>query len=367
MSRRAVIWSAIVAVVAIAAGLWWLTRPLPILTVTTWPGTYGRAQANAMFHPFGEEDRIDVHIADYDGGLDHVRAEVASKKYDWDVIDFELADAEKACRDGLLEPLDAIELPAGANGMAASQDFVKNALGPCWVGSVVFSQLIVYAPDKFAGTAPRTARDFFDLARFPGPRALHRGSARLNLELALLADGLGPADIYSTLSTPAGVARALNKLSTIRSSIVWWNDPAEPLQMLADGRAVMATALDGNVFDAETHRRRVGVIWDRELYELDVFGIPKGDPKKSRALAFISYATGTAPLARVADWVPYGPARRSSQAEVGKNPDLGIFMPPYLPTTKENFATALAVDDGWWHDHEADIAPLWQAWLDKGP
>jgi putative spermidine/putrescine transport system substrate-binding protein len=109
------------------------------------------------------------------------------------------------------------------------------------------------------------------------------------------------------------------------------------------------------------------VIWDRELYELDVFGIPKGDPRKDRALAFVSYATGTEPLAHVADWVPYGPARRSSQGEVGKNPDLGIFMPPHLPTTKENFATAFAVDDRWWRDHGADIAPLWRAWLDKGP
>src|ERR1700684_3482407 len=101
MSRRAVIWSTIATILVAGAGLlWWLTRPLPILTVTTWPGTYGRAQANAMFHPFGEEDHVDVHVANYDGGLDHVRAEAASKKYDWDVVDFELVDAEKACQEG---------------------------------------------------------------------------------------------------------------------------------------------------------------------------------------------------------------------------------------------------------------------------
>jgi putative spermidine/putrescine transport system substrate-binding protein len=136
--------------------------------------------------------------------------------------------------------------------------------------------------------------------------------------------------------------------------------------MLADGRASMATALNGNVFDAQTHGQPVDVIWDHELYELDVFGVPKGNPRADRALAFIRFATGTDSLARVAGWVPYGPARRSAQSLVGRNPDLGIAMEPYLPTTPRHFATAFAIDDGWWATHGTEIAPLWQAWLNQG-
>ena len=127
----------------------------------------------------------------------------------------------------------------------------------------------------------------------------------------------------------------------------------------------MATALNGNIFDAQTHGQAVGVVWDRELYELDVFGIPKGDPKADRALAFIQFATGSGPLAGVAGWVPFGPARRSAQSQVGRNPDLGIKMAPYLPTEPQHFASAFAIDDEWWAKHE-DIAVLWQAWLAHG-
>src|SRR5215472_9668554 len=364
MSRRHIVWlTTSLAAIAVGLSIWWLMSPLPKLTVTTWPGTYGRAQANAMFHPYGEVRHVDIRIAEYDGGLAHVREEVIARRYDWDVVDFELADAMSACHQGILTPVDSSSLPPGSDGASASADFVPHAIGPCWIGSVVYAQVVAYATKRFQASPPHLASDFFDLARFPGARAIRRASAKYNLELALLADGVKPDRIYATLSTQAGVARALAKLSTIRRALVWWARPEEPLQMLADGRASMATALNGNIFEAQTHSQSVGVIWDNQLYELDVFGIPKGDPKEERALDFIRFATGTDSLARVAGWVPYGPARRSAQDLVGRNPDLRVPMAPYLPTTRQHFATAFAIDDAWWAVHGAEIAPLWQAWL----
>jgi putative spermidine/putrescine transport system substrate-binding protein len=317
-----------------------------------------------MFHPFGEQDRVDVRLAEYDGGLDHLREEVRTRRYDWDAIDLEEADAVKACTEGLLHRIEPQSLRAGDNGIPAARDFAPNAIGPCWVGSVVFAQVIVYAPHHLAQT-PRTARDFFDVTRFPGGRGM-RGDAKLNLELALLAEGVAPKDVYPILSTAPGVERALQKLSTIRSSIVWWSRPGEAVEMLADGRAVMTTALNGDVFDAQIRGAPVRTIWDRQLDELDVFAVPAGDSKANLALDFIRYATGTRPLARVAEWVPYGPARQSALPFVQRNPDLRVAMLPYLPTAPANRATAFVVDDAWWMRHGAAIAPVWRAWRDEG-
>ena len=366
MNRTAVVLFLIaLLVVAGAAGFWWYTSPLPRLTVTTWPGAYGRAQAIAMLHPYGEERRVNVRIAEYDGGLDHLREEVAAHTYDWDVIDFELDDATAACRQGLLEPIDPTSLPRGADGTPARDDFVKGALGPCWVGNVVFSQVIAYSKQRFPQRAPTTLTDFFDTKAFPGPRALRRSSAKFNLEMALLADGVRPSNVYSLLATRAGVRRALAKLATIKDSIVWWTQTSEPADMLGQGRVALATVLNGDAYDALS--RNIGVIWDRQLYELDVFGVPRGDQRRQRAMDFIRFATRSSPLARAAEWVPYGPARRSSLKLVGKNPEFGIAMEPYLPTAPENFATAFAVDDTWWLEHGAVIDAQWQAWLRSLP
>ena len=219
--------------------------------------------------------------------------------------------------------------------------------------------------DRFEAP-PRSARDFFDLARFPGGRGVRRGSAKLNLELALLADGVAPADVYPTLSTEAGVRRALAKFASIRLAIAWWSQPADAIAMLSDGRASMTTALNGDVFDAQVHGRAVGTIWDDQLDELDVFALPRDDPRHDLAMSFIRFATGTAPLARVSEWLPYGPARRSALPLVGDNPETGIRMLPYLPTAPANAATAFAVDNLWWQRHGSEIAPAWQDFLGRG-
>jgi len=364
MSRRTIIILSVAgAVLVLLAGAYfWLMRTLPVLTVATWSGPYSRAQANAMFRTYGEAKSYDVRIALYDGGLNELQQMVRSGRYDWDVMDFELPDAIAACRLGLLEHIDAASLPPGADGSPAAKDFVKNAVGPCWVGSVVYSQIIAYAPHRYGEARPQTAADFFDLKRFPGPRALRRG-AKFNLELALLADGVKPADIYDALLTPVGIDRALAKLSTIKGSLIWWNNSTDAIAMLNDGRAAFATVLDGDVYDAAQHHRDVGVIWDDQLYELDVFGVPKGNPRKDVAMDFVRFATAPQQLAGVASWVPYGPARRSALPLIGKNPELGTDMTPYLPTVPAHFATAFAVDDEWWQLHGADIDPRWDMWV----
>ena len=352
--------------IVVLFGALWMTRHGPKLTVASWPGQYGHAQASALLRPFAERSGVDVRLAEYDGGTAELARQVATKDYAWDVVDLELPDAVAACHQGLLEPIDAAALPDSPSGAPAARDFVAGAIGPCWVGSVVYSQLIAYDPRRFAGVAPSTLADFFDLKRFPGPRALRRSSPKFNLEMALLADGVQPGDVYATLSTPQGVARALAKLDTIRSALVWWTAGDPPARMVADGRAAFSTILNGDVFEAATHGNRLGVIWDRQLYEFEVFGIPKGYPKRAMAMDFIRFATQAENLAAVAGWVPYGPARASAQPYVGDNPDLKIAMTPFLPTTPEHFATAFAVDDEWWRLHGADVEPLWQAWLAKG-
>src|SRR5688572_1158832 len=113
--RRNILLGLFVILVAGAALLWWWMRPLPVLTVTTWAGTYGRAQASSQILPYGVEKRVDARITQWSGNLDEVRRAVSSGKYTGDVIDFELPVAVQACRENLLEPIDHATLPPGAD------------------------------------------------------------------------------------------------------------------------------------------------------------------------------------------------------------------------------------------------------------
>ena len=356
--RRLILGLTLLIVLLGALALYWLTRPLPVLTVTTWPGAYGHAQRAALIEPYRDVGRVNMHANDWEGDLAELSRAVTGHSYKGDVIDFELPKAIEACRNGLLEKFDLGSLPPGIDGAPATHDFVTGAVGDCWVGSVVYSQAILFAKNKFTGGQPGTLADFFDQAKFPGPRALKQG-AKLNLEMALLADGVPPQDIYKTLETDDGVARAFKKLDTLKP-LVWWRAAGEPANLIQSGRVVFSTVQNLDIFDARADEP--GVIWDRQLYELDVFGVPKDDPKKDMAMEFIRYATSSAPLARMADRISYGPARRSALPLVGKNPELNVAMRPFLPTAPANFATAFAVDDGWWLTHGGQLEARFQSW-----
>jgi putative spermidine/putrescine transport system substrate-binding protein len=256
-----------------------------------------------------------------------------------------------------LAKIDAAGLPAGDDGSSAGQDFVPGAIGPCWVGSIIYSQVIVTG--SFSGGEPQTLADFFDTAKFPGQRALKRGSGKYNLEMALLADGVAPQNVYSVLATEDGLKRAFAKLESLGPNLIWYERDNEPLGLVENGQAAFATALNGQLADAARRGAPPHAIWDRQLYEFDAFGIPANDPQKDTAMDYIRFATGSRPLAAVAAFVPYGPARRSSKAFLGKNPD-GPDMRPYLPT--EHFATAFPVDDQWWYRNGARIDTRWRLW-----
>ena len=358
--RRRVLLALALLLVAAVAVLFFLTRPPPVLTVMTWPGPYGRAQTNAQMHTYAADRNVDVRPALWDGDLADLQAMVDKRQYKADVIDFELPKAVQACDRELLEKIAPSSLPTGTDGVPASRDFVAGAIGPCWVGSQVYSQVIVFSPKL--KKAPGTLADFFDVAKFPGRRALSRASAKFNLELALLADGVAPADVYKTLETPDGLDRAFAKLKALHP--IWAHDSVGALEWLKDGQAVMVTALNGDVANLKDFTPG-GVIWDHQLYEMDAFGIPAGDPNRQRALNYIAYATASMPLAAVASQVPYGPARRSSLPLVKANPETGQTMSAMLPTAPENFRNAFAVDDGWWLAHGAAIAPRWREFVSQ--
>ena len=343
--------------VAVIGLLYFQTRPAPVLTVMTWPGAYGRAQASAQMRPYAVERDVDVRPALWDGDLAQVAAMVQTRQFKADVIDFELPMAVDACRQGLLEKIDPAILPPGADHTPAARDFVAGAIGPCWVGGMVYSQVLVFAPKL--KRKPATLADFFNRKKFPGRRALSRAAPKFNLEMALLADGAAPGDVYKILATPEGLDRAFHKLEALAP--VWAHDSADALGWVKNGQAVMATALNGDIPTHDTP----GVIWDHQLYEMEVFAIPKGDPGKKRALDFIAYATGSAPLAGVANWVAFGPARRSAIALVKDNPETRVPMRPLLPTAPENFANAFAVDDGWWLAHGQGIASRWREFVSR--
>ncbi len=335
------------------------------INVISWGGAYTKAQTEAYQKPWMAKTGNTIVSADYNGGLAEVKSQVESGNVTWDIIDVEPSEAVSGCNDGLFEKLDASKLPKGDNGVDAKDDFIPGAILDCAIGTIAYANIYGYNSTKFPGDKPTKVADFFDLQKFPGKRGLKK-EAKVNLEMALMADGVPASDVYKVLATKEGVDRAFKKLDTLKGSAVFWEAGAQPPQLLASGEVTMTTAYNGRLFTPIVQENKPFVIvWDGQQQVFDMWAILKGSKKKDVAWDFIAFSTSTKPLADQAKYIPYGPVRKSSAPLVGKYMDGKTDMAPNMPTNPANMGNAIVQNVGFWSEHYDELNERFINWIGK--
>ncbi len=341
--------------------LLWLALCAPAaagdLTIVSWGGAYEAAQRAAVIDPFVAETDMPVEVVQYDGTAGALLRRGSAEG--WDVIDMLADQARVACDRGELLALDARDLL----GDAALADFSPAAPTRCAIPQNVYARVMAYDERAFPGVKPTRIEDFFDTARFPGPRAVQRSPDGI-LEWALLAEGVPPAQVYGLLSTDRGLRLAFHRLDTIRGDIVWWTDPAEPADMLREGRAVMAAGFNGRFHDAAGEGGApVNIVWDGRIIGVEVWAIAADTDAPDAARAFLAHALSPRSMARLAERIPYGPARRSAFERIGQNPETDVPMRAYLPNAPRHGARAIVRDSAWYANTEDLRTRRFRAWL----
>lgn len=333
------------------------------VTVLSWGGAYGNSHAEAYVKPFIAETGIKTTLVDADNPATPVKAMVEAGNVTVNVASVEYADAVRLCDEGLLETIDPAILAPGADGTPAADDFIDGAVTECFVGTDVYSMVLAYDDSKFPDAKPASPADFFDLEKFPGKRTMRKG-AKFNLEFALMADGVPAGEVYELLTTDEGVDRAFAKLDSIKGNVVWWEAGAQPPQLLADGEVTMAYAFNGRIFNAaQGDGKPFKIVWDGQILEMEGWVIPKGAPDLEDALKFVTYSTSTGPQARAAEFISYGPPRKSAAAAVGNIEGTDVPMGPNLPTYADNMVNALGSNLEFWVDYDAELNERFNAWL----
>lgn len=321
-------------------------------------GAYGEAQKRAFLTPFTEGEGTQVETTSFDGTFDAFKAHAG----EWDVVNMDGATAARGCRTKLLEILSPDILQKAPNGAPVADDFFPGAIRPCAIASVAWSAIVVY--DTNAKRLPTKLSDFFNTRRYPGKRLLPK-NPRFTLEMALLASGVKPADVYSKLSTPEGLESAFDKLAKLKKHIQWYDKPSEAFELIGQKKVAMGLVFSGRAFMAVVRDSKpLGILWDRQIYAYDYWGIPHGAKNAEAAKSFIRFATSPEPLANMAQIFPYGPARRSGVALVGKHAEIDTDMKQYLPTNKQHIDNALAFDAAWWDINGAAVEEQFNTWIE---
>ncbi len=335
--------------------------PAPEIVFTFWTGPYMCSQMLGFVRPYEAETGARVHVEHYNGGIAEIRDQVESANVVWDVVDLTQADSLRACEEGLLENLSDIDLPAGADGTAATDDFVDGALNDCGVGVIVWATAFAHSSSAFADSPPGSIEDFFDTETYPGARAI-RDDPTVIMEWALMADGVAREDVYATLETSEGVEQALAKMDEIRPGLQLWQSGRQPVRMLNAGDVSMsmiwattgATASQEEGADFE-------VKMDGRVIELDLFGIPKGSRNKDAAVEFIRYASSTEALANMVSHLPNGPTRNSSLALLS---DDTLAQIPNGPAYDDKLF--ILSDAEWWAANHGRLEEAFDIWKAAG-
>ena len=316
------------------------------ITVVNFGGANANAQKVAYYDPIAKKG-VKVISVEYNGEQAKIKAMVETKNITWDLVEVESPDLSRGCDEGLFEKLDYSRIVPKA-------DLLPSAVTECGVGLFVWSTVMAYNGDSL-DNAPTSWADFFDTNKIPGKRGMRKG-ARYNLEFALLADGVKPADVYKVLATKAGAARAFAKLTALKPNIQWWEAGAQAPQFLVAGDVVLSTVYNGRIDAANREGRNLQIYWPGGIYDLDYWVMPKGTAKKDTVYKFLNFAMKPENQAVYAENIAYGPTNKKALAQLDKS------VLRNLPTAIGNVEEALQFDTIFWADQGEVLEKRFAAW-----
>ena len=311
------------------------------MTVATPGGAYQEAQASAYFRPFQEATgaRLSVEVVD----IDRLRQQVDNDGTVWDACCIPTEDVIQLGRDGYLTPIDyAVVDPTALFediGVAMQHGVVTD----------LYSTTIAYG----AGSAevPLSWADFWDTSRFGQLRALRRTPVG-TLEFALLADGVGFAELY-----PLDTDRAFASLERIFPSVVaWYEDAQQPVQLVLSGAAGMAAAWNVRIA-APDIAGRVAAQWNGGMLSGDSWAVPTGAQNGDVAMDFINYATRSVPQANFCNILPFGPVNPRAL------PLMTADRLAMIPTADRLRSMQFVENWNYWTDQRETLTQRFEDWL----
>jgi putative spermidine/putrescine transport system substrate-binding protein len=309
------------------------------VTFVSYGGAYQEAQRKGWLQPYSQLTGVQFTEEE---GTDYakIKSQVESGQVTWDIVDVGNDFGLDANKD-LLEPLDY--------NLIAKDQILEGFAGTYRVGDITYGVTLAYNTDKVSGK-PSGWADFFDLQKFPGKRGLWKYATGGVLEFALMADGVGPKELY-----PLDVDRALKKLETIKSQIVWWDTGAQSQERIGSGEVALTMIWNGRGWSAKnTDKKPVEISWKQQILTADYLVIPKGSPNKDVAQEFIAWATCANNNSAPSKFIPYGPTNKFATPDPSHVSDLAV--------SNVDDSTAY-FDDAYLVDNFDDLDAKFQAWV----
>lgn len=213
--------------------------------------------------------------------------------------------------------------------------------------------LVIAAKDNSV-PLPKNWAEFWDVKKFPGTRALVRSDPWVQLEAALLADGVAPDKLY-----PLDVERAFTKLNELKKStkIVFNASGADQINNLGTGEVTYGITYSNRAYLAKRDKIAINFDYSDGFLQGNGGAILKGARNIDGAVAFLEYHMRPEVLARFAERTGMAPVYPQSSSLIAKD------VQAILPTSPDNAAKQHELDDEFWQKNLEQINRRWVEWL----
>lgn len=317
------------------------------VTFAGYGGIGEEAATKAWFDPFYEETGIEV-ITDSPADYARIQQMVESGQVIWDIAQVGEDIGVKTNGDLLTEiDCSVVDCDTFADGLFPVEKY--------GMPMFVFSVVLAYNTEAFAGNEPDSWAAFFDTEKYPGKRAVFGrdagGGLQGLLDVALIQDGVPIDELY-----PLDVERALAKLDTIKDDLIIYNDFGECITLIATGEAAFGNCYNARVNEAITAGEPVGMTWSNQIQYADYLVIPKGAPNTDNAMQLLAYIGSDENNGKFGNYAAYGPTNPNAVIDPAVADD--------LPTANDmgGADAAIKLDGEWWAENLAAVNERWAQW-----
>ena len=307
-------------------------------------GPWTKAGQEGFYKSFTKETGIEiVQVAGAHEPIAYIKAMVDAKSYTWDVAIVTVQNQDLLGPAGYLEELQF----RGAD----MSEIMEKARSKWFMGTDVYSTALAYRTDTVKKPMESWA-DMFNVGAFPGRRCMRKHPID-SLEQALLADGVPGDKLY-----PLDVERAFKKLDTIKKHVqVWWTGGAQASQLLKTGEIDILATWNGRSQAAIDDGAPARIVWNQALYNIEGWGIPKGNPKAEMGMKLIQWCANAERQAEFAKHIAYGPTNPNAYKSISKE------RAAVLPTNPAWFGSMIYQDNTFWGPNQEKLIERFNAWL----
>jgi mannopine transport system substrate-binding protein len=319
------------------------------LVIVTSGGTFEKALQKNFYDAFTAETGIKIRpvSASYAEQWAKARAMAEAGRTEWDIVTVGIG--EDATNRELLERLDCEGMPN------IKTDAIDGACRDYTLLRTIGGTIIAYDTDTFKDKAPKNWADFWNVAEFPGPRAMpNYGAPYVSIAAALLADG---APLSEVRNHALDVPRAFAKLDKIKPDVsIWWKTGDQSQQAFRNGDVVMSMMWSGRALQLKQAGQPIEIAWENASAELSSWGILKNAPNKGAAKSFLNFFV-TRPEAHLAfsSQVYWDTVNRAALDKTYGSAE----------TFMKRFENMVTYDSTWIAENRSEITTRWNEWMSR--